>query len=215
MFIDPRVVRTVAQEIAEAADGAMDSYRSGEVTEEPHVTDRMLGAIAERLRSKTIGGLVWNAKTLRAGRGIAGEEKRHGADFMGVLSVNIKDFSVKKGFLVQAKRAEPGVPFSQSDWKRMVGQCEAMLERTPDSFVAVYSKKKGIRFIPAIEVVASANIDLFAHYSRGITSFFELFLVCFIGDRRLHSADIKVLDALTDYPVRDVIELIATEIPHR
>ena len=70
-----RTVRKIAREIAGAADGAFDSYRDGSVVEEPHVTDRILGAIEERVRNLRLGGVLWTARTLRTGRGVAAEEK--------------------------------------------------------------------------------------------------------------------------------------------
>ncbi len=42
-------VRRVAREISDAADGALDAYREGRVEEEPQLTDRILGAIENRI----------------------------------------------------------------------------------------------------------------------------------------------------------------------
>ena len=70
-----KTVRKIARVIAGAADGAFDSYRDGSVVEEPHVTDRILGAIEERVRNLRLGGVLWTARTLRTGRGVAAEEK--------------------------------------------------------------------------------------------------------------------------------------------
>ena len=83
MLKNNRTVRKIAREIAVAADGAFSSYRDGSVVEEPHVTDRILGAIEERIRNLRLGGVIWTARTLRTSRGVAAEEKRHGTDFMG------------------------------------------------------------------------------------------------------------------------------------
>ena len=65
-----KTVRKIAREIAGAADGAFDSYRDGSVVEEPHVTDS-----EERVRNLRLGGVLWTARTLRTGRGVAAEEK--------------------------------------------------------------------------------------------------------------------------------------------
>ena len=45
-------VREVAREISSAADGALDAYRDGRVTQEPQITDRIIGAIEDRIRRK-------------------------------------------------------------------------------------------------------------------------------------------------------------------
>lgn len=155
------------------------------------------------------GRINWTARSLKTGPGVAGEEKRHGADLMGVLDIDIPDYRVKKGFLVQAKRAEPGRKFDNRDWDRLHSQCEKMLHRTPDAFVWVYSKSAGIRIFPAASVLALNSRDIFELYSRRVSSFFEYHIECFIGDRRLNSTQIETLDALVEFPVERVLELSA------
>ena len=110
-----KIVRHVAREIADAADGAArGAYREDRVIEEPQITDRILGAIEDRVErlsvrsygtdrllyapvpshdvsdkaddgmaSYNLSPISWKARTLRTGRGIAAEEKRHGADLDG------------------------------------------------------------------------------------------------------------------------------------
>lgn len=233
-------VRAVARQISNAANGALEAYRNGRVEEEPQITDRIIGAIEDRIGSRSIfsefspresafpdesvyssdatykditdtpsGRIVWSARTLRTGRGRAAEEKRHGADLMGVLDIDIPDYRVTKGFLAQAKRAEPGRKLSKNDWERLHDQCQVMLSRTPDSFVWVYSMERGVRIFPAISVVELDTQDIFDLYDRGVSSFFEYHLECFIGDQRLNSTDINTLDALDELPVEQVFELSA------
>jgi hypothetical protein len=202
-------VKPIASAIADAADNAMDAYREGRVGEEPHVTDRILGAIEDRLKSRRIGGLEWKAKTLRTSRGTAAEEKRHGADVLGVLNIDIPDFKTRKGFLAQAKLAEPGSRFSSDEWERLVEQCKLMLGRTPASFVFIYSKVEGVRVFPATGVVGLADRNIFALYNHGLGRFFEDFIECFIGDPRLDSPHIGTLDALADFHVKRALELVA------
>ena len=233
-------VRGIAREISGAANGALEAYRSGRVEEEPQITDRIIGAIEDRIgpdssrakaetatpemlgesvrgpsvsfegiRDRYHGRIVWNARSLRTSSGRAAEEKRHGADLMGVLDIDIPNYRVTKGFLAQAKLAEPGRSFSKRDWNRLYDQCETMLRRTPDSFVWVYSKEKGIRIFPAISVVELDSRYIFDLYDRSVSSFFEYHLECFIGDRRLNSTNIRTLDALDELPVERVLELSA------
>ena len=128
-------VRKIAREISDAADGALDAYREGRVDEEPQLTDRILGAIEDRILIRPLvayeehslvdlmsdpdrilsvtkrgivkqprGGIVWKARTLRTGRGVAAEEKRHGADLMGILDLALPDYHVTKGFLAHRRR---------------------------------------------------------------------------------------------------------------
>lgn len=235
-----RSVRKIAREIANAADGVMDAYRDDRVVEEPQITDRILGAIEDRIRNRQFDGyherhaaegpwvkgynpravdydtrvpqfrgIVWKARTLRTGPGIAAEEQRHGADLMGVLNIDLPDYRVAKGFLVQAKRAEPNRWFPQRDWGRLHSQCQKMLRRTPDSFVFVYSKSEGIRIFPASSVLGLKSRNIFDLYDRSVSSFFENHIICLIGDSRLNSTNIDTLDALADLPVERVFELSA------
>jgi hypothetical protein len=90
--------------------------------------------------------LRWEAMTLRAGSGSAAHEREFGADIMGVLTVETRDFKTAKGFLAQAKRAEPRTRFARSEWDRLHAQCQKMLAVTPDAFVLVYSLDRGVRF---------------------------------------------------------------------
>jgi len=202
MIRDYAIVRDVAREIAAAADGALDAYRAGRVEEEPQITDRIIGAIEDRIgrrppsddastddgadtlapRGSTATGVFvdavrddapyavrdrinWTARSLRTGAGVAAEEKRHGADLMGILDIDIPGYRVIKGFLSQAKRAEPGSRLRNQHWDRLRSQCEKMLVRTPDSFVWVYSKSDGIRIFPAEAVLALKSRDIFELYS--------------------------------------------------
>jgi hypothetical protein len=189
-------IREIAKDIAEAADGALEAYREERVTEEPAITGQIIGAIEERLRNKEHAGVSWRAVTLRTSRGVAAEEARHGADIMGVLDIDLPDLQIKKGFLAQAKRAEPNETFRRAKWDELREQCDTMLDRTPDAFVFYYSKQVGIRVLPAIEVLGSPSPVAFASYDRGLQVFFEQFIECFIGDRRLNAPNASILDDL-------------------
>ena len=204
-----RSVRKIAREIEDAANGAIYDYRKGYIVEEPEVTGRILGAIRDRIKTRRFGGVVWNAYTLRTSSGKAAEEKRHGADLMGVLDIDLLFFKVQKGFLAQAKRAEPDGRFSKKAWERLLFQCKMMLDRTPDSFVWVYSKSKGIRIFSANSVLGLGltSRNVFDLYHHSVSSFFESHIKCFIGDHRLNSPNIETLDALADFPAKRILKL--------
>lgn len=213
------MVRAVAGEISDAVNGTLAGYASGEDVHEPDITAQMVGAIHERMRNWKFDGVLWNSHILTSG-GRGAEEKRYGADLMGVLDISLPDYNTKKGFLVQAKRAEPGVQFRKEDWDRLISQCERMLDITPDSFVFVYSRSKSvskrIRIFSASAVRGSRSRSIFNLYHRGIKQFFVDHLECFIGDTRIDSPDTQILGALTDShagladrPVRNVLHLRA------
>src|SRR4051812_11606543 len=87
MLKERRSVRNIAKAIGDAADYAFESYVNGEAAEEPQITDRLIGAIGERLRNKRFRGINWSARTLRTSRGVGAEEKRHGADLSALLNL--------------------------------------------------------------------------------------------------------------------------------
>lgn len=185
-------VREAATRIAAATDRSVHAFTEGRVEQEPAMTDRMLGAIEESLDGAEIRGIRWTAKTL-TDRGPGAQESLYGADFLGVLTIGLPDFSVSKGFLAQAKIARS---FSERDTEILRGQCRKMLRLSPASFVFLYSKD-GIHVIPAIAVVGCRK-GLDQLYQRSVQRFFEEHLECFIGDRSISSPTPSTLTALRD-----------------
>lgn len=208
-------LREVADAIANECDHVIEAYRNERVTDEPHITDRLMGAIESHVKGMTrgpvwpprhgIGGveIKWEAMTLRAGSRSAAHEKRFGADILGVFQANLDSYKVKKGFLAQAKRTEPSTLFARDEWHRLQGQCERMLKVTPASFVIVYSKKEGVRFFSALAVLSLTDREIFQLYSMPPRAFFERHFESFIGDRRLDRAHISVLERLHDDEAAD------------
>jgi hypothetical protein len=210
-------VREAARRIGAAIDGSVRALSEGRVEHEPAMTDRMLGAVEESLTDFHVHGVRWTAKTL-TDRGARSQESRFGADFLGVLNIQLPEFSVSKGFLAQAKLLR-GRWFR--DAQQLQKQCEQMLQLSPASFVFLYSKQ-GVRVVPAISVLGAKG-DPTALYSRSSQRFFEHHLECFIGDRAINVARPSVLEQLQrQYEVRsalllqgrpdDLRELIAEEM---
>lgn len=193
-------VRQAARRIANAIDGSVDALNEGRVEQEPAMTDRMLGAIEHSLRDARIKGIRWNAKTL-TDRGSGAQERKYGADFMGVLNISLPEFSVQKGFLAQAKLIRHG---RSGDLRELKSQCESMLQLSPDSFVFLYGHD-GVRVVSALSVV-SANVDPVDLYSRSAQRFYEEHLECFIGDRAINSPTPATLKSLAErYATRSAI----------
>ena len=194
------ILRPAADLMAKAAQDAMAAYREGRIEDEPQITERFLAAAETRFNDNFSvqdgRSLAWRAKTLRPGSGSAAQEKRHGADLLGVFTANLEDYKVSKGFLAQAKKAEPRVPFSNKEWNRLQSQCERMLKRTPDAFVITYSITCGIRFFSALGVLSYKGRDIYQLYGMSPRKFFERHFQSFIGDRRLDAPRIEVLDKL-------------------
>jgi hypothetical protein len=213
MIREYAIIRESAQRLAGAANHTVQSLIDEQVEQEPAFTDRMLGRIDEAMDGFVVKGVRWKSKTL-TDRGPRAQESIYGADFMGVLEIELPEFSVKKGFLAQAKLIEPGDSISKKDFDKMVGQCTDMLHISPDSFLFLYSVD-GISVVPAISIVSlTAPTNPNELYSRSITRFFEEHFESFIGDGRLskaHISTVKELSALADASgARSALHLRAT-----
>lgn len=124
------VLRDAAKRIAHAAEGATDDLVHARVEHEIQFTDRMLGRIHQAKSDYESKGVRWTAKTLTSNIRNS-QEFRFGADFIGSLQIDLPDYSVRKGFLAQAKRLNPDDPFPGRDHSKLVGQCEQMLALSP------------------------------------------------------------------------------------
>jgi hypothetical protein len=205
------IVRDAASVVEGAAIGALESLRDGRVEQEPQFTDRMLGRVEQSMEGYENKGVLWRAKTL-TDRGRNSQERRYGADFLGVANIDLPGLSVSKGFLAQAKLIEPGAYISPSDYERMQKQCDDMLRLSPDSFVFLYSAS-GIRVVPAITIASCEKINPHDLYSRSIGRFFEEHFSCFIGDRAISTPNIEALEAIArDYQARSALALSATAL---
>jgi hypothetical protein len=162
----------------------------------------MLGGIEEAMHEFQVKGIQWRAKTL-TDRGRDAQEKKYGADFMGVLSVDLPDFRVEKGFLAQAKIDTPRL-----DLKSLHSQCERMLSLSPESFVFLYSRE-GVTVVPAIAVMGTKERPS-ELYSRSAARFFEEHFQSFIGDRAISAPREDVLEGLRErYDARSLLYLQA------
>lgn len=190
-----RIIEKSARRIAAAANRTVDDLAAQRVEHEPEFTSEMIGRMKESMNGYRVGGVRWTAKTLTS-HGANAQERRFGADFMGVLDLDLPEYKVQKGFLAQAKRIDRWGGMAGSEWDRMADQCKTMLSITPESFVFVYSPDS-ITVIPAIAVIsAQQRSSLSDFYSRSLVRFYEDHFECFVGDMRLHAADIKILERL-------------------
>ena len=178
---DYAIVRHAAARIGRAVNHVVLALREEEIPNEPSFTDQMLGAIRARMDGYGHKGIRWTATVLNPHT----EEGKYGADFAGVVRINLPDYRVMKGFLAQAKLVEPEDSFSRREYTRLLRQCQQMLSYTPDSFVFLYSRKR-VTVVPAIAITAADPCNPHEFYSRRITRFFEEHFESFIGDRKIH-----------------------------
>lgn len=214
MLKDLAIILDAANTISDAASTALDAYTNGLVHDEEAITGVMIGAILNSMQGYKTKGVTWDATVLRA-KGPATEEKKYGADFMGVLDINITGFKVQKGFLMQAKKLEPGDPFSRSDWSSLQSQCHKMLHITPDSFVLIYSTKE-FKVVPAISIIGGSIRNPHSFYSNSIRIFYLEHFKSFIGDGKLWRSSNVELQKLADAKdIASVVRLTADDNERR
>jgi len=191
------VVRQCARRCATAANGTLEAYHDQRVEHEPAFTDRMLGRIEQVMEGFEIKGIRWRAKTL-TDRGSGSQESRFGADFVATLEVDLPSYSVKKGFLAQAKITGRLDRHRLGEFSRLRRQCEKMVRVSHAAYVFLYSQKE-IRVIPALALLSLHDEAGFESlYSRNISRFFEEHFESFLGDPRIHAPSITLIEALAD-----------------
>lgn len=196
MIKNLHVIRASANRIGKAARRVLKSYQEGIIEHEPTFTDRLLQAIEDAMTGFSVKGVRWRSKTLTF-QGPYAQETQYGADFVGVLNIEIPSYSITKGFLAQAKRVDPGQPMSRREWEGMQLQCNKMLALSPDSFVFLYSRAS-ISVVPAVSVASADLRNPHELSSRSVTRFYEEHFQCFIGDRSISAPSIETLRKLQD-----------------
>lgn len=154
------VFSSASRRMASAATRTCRDYSVGNLPDEPTFTGALVARLQDALNGKQTSGIFWSARVL-SNHGPGAEEKVYGADFLGVLYMDIPSLSVRKGFLAQAKRQEPGSRLSGQEWSRLIDQCRTMLQFTSESFVFVYSIS-GVSVVPATTVVSCTDRQLLA-----------------------------------------------------
>ncbi len=204
------IIRDAADVIASAADRTCEDLGQRLIEHEPSFTDRLLARIADAVNQHEKAGVKWRAKTLTSNVH-ASQESRYGADFAGVLELDLPGYRVKKGFLAQAKRVEPESLFEKREYGRTRRQCETMLKLTPHAYLFLYSKR-GVKVVPALAVVSSDACNPHRLYPKTIKRFFEAHFSSFIGDRRLVAPSIEAIkDLEKEYDIRRAIYLAVSK----
>ncbi len=202
-----RAFRSAATKLTNAAAKTSQELADGGIPDEPSFTSALVTRFKDALDGYSSGGISWSAKILSS-HGPNSEEKQFGADFLGVLDLNLPGYQIKKGFLAQAKRQEPGSKLSSQEWERLYRQCESMLQFTPEGFVFVYALN-GVFMVPAISVIACSSThpqDLHTLHPKTTGGFYKEHFQCFIGEKRIDSATPSILDNLK---ARHAIEISA------
>jgi hypothetical protein len=191
MLKDYAIIRQSAAHLAAAARRTTVDYERGRVGEEPDFTGRMLGRIAEAMDGYELKGVRWDARILTS-HGPGAQERRIGADFLGVLEVDLPGYRTTKGFLAQAKLLGRSGNITRTELVRLQDQCDSMLAQSSASYVFLYSASS-ITVVPAVAILAMSLGAFRSIYSRDIAKFFEEHFECFVGDPRLNWLDAETL----------------------
>jgi hypothetical protein len=177
----------------------IESIEHRRIEEEHSITDRFLQEVETKFNEYyEQGDFLFSARTLPShGRNAA--EHEFGADFCGLLDVQLPKFTQSKGFLCQAKREGNGVSVSRGPrglntiiftnstlLASLRNQVKKMLDITPASFVIIYSTQ-GFLMLPGIDITTLNTSTPI--YTMPIKHFFKDFIMCFIGDIRLNAYD--------------------------
>lgn len=177
-----RAFSSASRRVATAAAWTIRDFGSGALPDEPSITAALVTRVRDTLDGLQTPGVAWTARILSS-HGPNTEEARYGADFLGVLSLSLPDYSINKRFLAQAKRQEPGKRLSAAEWTRLKQQCEEMLARTSESFVLAYARN-GVFVVPAISVTACSNPeDLHTLHPKPLGRFYRDQFECWVGQR--------------------------------
>lgn len=211
MIFRRHVLRDISRAVTAAGDRTLDDLRQHSASQEPHVTDRLAANIQNELDGRTLRGIRWKAKTL-TDHGRNAEENRFGADLLGVLTIDLVDYHVCKGFLAQAKLFQgPRLEQSPSQMDVLAKQCSKMLQFTPDSFVFLYSPR-AIKIVPASAVRAVSRLSFSELCSRSLGTFFKEYVESFIGDTRLRSPSLEDLrGAMREYECRVRLHIVGSD----
>lgn len=206
LIIEKGVVRRLGELVTNAERNIIEKYHTKWIATENNITDRFF----ERLeiifeQESQEGDIIFKSKTFKD-KGEGASEKIFGSDVLGILNVDLVNYSVTKGFLAQAKVTGRGISVIRKNPQKievkferksvlddLKKQCHDMLTVSPDSFVLVYSPD-GFTVVPATSVSALASPG--SLFGKRISSFFMEYLMCFIGDHRLNAHDDASLERL-------------------
>jgi hypothetical protein len=183
-------------------EGVVSGLRRGTITDEENFTSQMLSAMRSALVRTSIRGFAWTSSI----HDKRTKEPATGADFAGLLTIEIPDYSVRSGFLAQAKMAGPR---KRIDRARLRAQAEHMLSLSPASYVFLY-RPDGVAVVPAI-AVSAADGDPRELDEWTLGEFFTEHVHCFVGDRGVElPGGIPPGELLEDFQAQRVLIMSAS-----
>jgi len=205
------ILKSIADVVTKAAKQTIEDLRDCWIEQEAHVTGLLLANLQNQLDGTTLKGIHWKAKIF-TDRGRRSQESKFGADFLGVLTLDLLGLRITKGFFAQAKLIRRSRKRANaSEFKRLQKQCQKMLNVTPDSFVFIYSKR-GIKIVPASSVLGTKAENMNSLSNRTIGRFFTEYVECFVGDPKINAPTLEQFyDVAKRYEVRQGLYVHASD----
>jgi hypothetical protein len=219
------------EELAKAAAAVANDYAVGDIGDEEDFTGQLIGRLKGKVEQLSNEKIQWRVSAAieeredgppvpltsvrfsgrqLGAKGPSSEESVIGADMVLVIDINGPDFAIQKGLIIQAKKLERFSALPSTDEQRLRDQCAAMLDRTPASYVLLYSKD-GVHCVSAagIEGCSSPRLGLIDQYP--VEFLFADFFLCWIGDPRIKATDRDSLTVLRSMSqARNALLLSAT-----
>ena len=197
----------LANKMVDAIMRVVSDYEHEDVVGEEAFSEQLCGRLKETLSGFATETIQWQADTATAERGrgrLLGrsltkwkEEPELGADLVMVLDVDTPEFSVKKGYLAQAKRLENGQIMDRSEHKRLIEQCDKMLSVTPACMVFLYSSSY-VHVIPAAAITQYKGRNLYDIATYPLHVLYRDFAICWFGDPRIQATNRLALEGLRE-----------------
>lgn len=196
-----------ADKLTSATQRTVRDYELEDVVGEESFSEQLCGRLKETLEGFETRTIRWQVDVAVEGEGRGRlkarsltkwkEEPDLGADLVMILDVTTPAFSIKKGFLAQAKRLRAGETLEKSKHKILLEQCDKMLSVTPSSMVFLYNESD-VHVIPAAAIVQHSIRSLYEIITYDISILYRDFAICWFGDPRIQASDRLALEGLRE-----------------
>ena len=190
MIKEPRLVAKIQGAAGRASKQTTREWMRGDLFGERAFTETLITRTRDGINSLDTGGIRVKMRSLTDMQP-GSEEKRLGADFVGVLTVDRPSIRISKGFLAQAKME------TNRNRGKLIEQCNKMLAVTHASYVVLYGQD-GVNILPAQSVVSSHGISLDGLSSMTYVGFMREHVKCFLGDYWLTNIAPQSLEGLRE-----------------
>lgn len=215
MIKKTRIIEDIKNIVAKVVEEVLDEYRSDHLRQETDMTASLLFKLKERLQFD-LGAVKVRFEALHIpDHGPGAMESTLGADMAGFIRIQLAGYTVRKGVLIQAKKAiekpaQPQTPLlGKTALQTLSAQCADMIRHSPASFVLIQHSAR-IDILPAVSFTAGSNelgwgfpgnVPILDYvYSKTIPDFFAELLQSFLGDTRLGSnvSNLKELETFME-----------------